>query len=101
MGFIISIIGSWFCILLSNYILNIKKKIKNICCFFGKKSMEIYCVHLLILAGIRIVLLKIFKIDELWSIVVFSGFITLLLCYIFFYKIYNTTKIFKIIFGER
>ncbi|WP_278849784.1 acyltransferase family protein [Megamonas funiformis] len=101
LGFIIAIIGSWFCFLLSYYIVNIKQKIKNICCFFGKKSMEIYCVHLLILAGIRIVFLKIFKIDELWSIVVFSGFITLLLCYIFFYKIYNTTKIFKIIFGER
>lgn len=98
-GFIVAIIGSWFCFLLSYYSVNIMHKIKKICCFFGKKSMEIYCIHLLILAGIRIVLLKIFKIGELWSIVIFSGFITLILCYMLFYKI--NYKKFKIIFGEK
>ena len=61
--------------------------------------MEIYCTHLLILAGIRIFLLKILKINELWSVVILSGFITILLCYIIFYKIdYEKTKL-KWIFG--
>ena len=97
--FITSISGSLLCLLLSYYMLNKLKKTRDLFSFFGRKSMEIYCTHLLILAGIRIFLLKILKINELWSVVILSGFITILLCYIIFYKIdYEKTKL-KWIFG--
>ena len=85
--FITSISGSLLCLLLSYYIVNKLKKIRNLLGFLGRKSMEIYCTHLLILAGIRIFLLKILKINELWSVVILSGFITILSCYIIFNKI--------------
>lgn len=95
---ITSLIGSEFVFLISYYSVN---RVKNILCFFGRKSMEIYCLHLLILASIRILLLKFFKMDELWSVVILSGTITLLICYIIFSKIsYENNKI-KLLFGIR
>lgn len=98
-GFITSILGSGFCFLLSYYCINKIKIIKEILCFWGKKSMEIYCVHLLILASIRISLLKIFNINELWCIVVLSGSMTLIICHMIFSKIfYEKTKL-TILFG--
>lgn len=98
-GFVTSIIGSGFCFLLSYYCINKIKGIKDILCFLGKKSMEIYCVHLLILAGIRILLLKIFNFNDLWCIAILSGCITLVLCYEIFSKIlYEKTKLI-ILFG--
>lgn len=98
-GFITSIVGSGFCFLLSYYCINKIKIIKEILCFWGKKSMEIYCVHLLILASIRISLLKIFNINELWCIVVLSGSMTLIICHMIFSKIfYEKTKL-TILFG--
>lgn len=55
--------------------------------------MEVYCLHLLILAGTRIFLLKFLKVEELWSIEILSGGITLVVCYIVFSKIpYKNTK---------
>lgn len=61
--------------------------------------MEIYCLHLLILAGIRILLLKLLKIDELWSVVILSGSITLIICYMIFSKVfYEDTKL-RLLFG--
>lgn len=99
--FFTSIVGSGFCFFISYYIINKIKIIKKILCFFGKKSMEIYCLHLLILAGIRISLLKILKIEELWSVVILSGSITLIICYIIFSKIpYEKTNI-KLLFGVK
>lgn len=100
-GFITSILGSGFCFFISYYIENKIKVMKNILCFFGKKSMEIYCIHLLILAGIRILLLKIFNFNELWYIVILSGSITLILCYVIFSKtLYERTKL-TILFGVK
>ena len=97
--FITSIVGSGFIFLISYYSINKINLIKNILCFFGKKSMEVYCLHLLILAGIRIFLLKFLKIEELWSIVVLSGGITLVVCYIVFSKMpYKSIKL-KLLFG--
>lgn len=97
--FITSISGSLLCLLLSYYMLNKLKKTRDLFSFFGRKSMEIYCTHLLILAGIRIFLLKILKINELWSVVILSGFITILSCYIIFNKIdYEKTRL-KWLFG--
>lgn len=97
--FITSIIGSGFIFLVSYYSIDKIKLIKNILCFFGKKSMEIYCLHLLILSSIRILLLKILKMGELWSVIILSGSITLVICYIIFSKIpYENTKL-KLLFG--
>lgn len=63
--------------------------------------MEIYCIHLLILAGIRILLLKILNFNELWFVVIISGGITLMICYIVFSKIpYEKTKA-KLLFGVK
>ena len=99
--FFTSIIGSGFCFLLSYFAIRWVKQIKNILCFFGKKSMEIYCIHLLILAGIRILLLKILNFNELWFVVIISGGITLMICYIVFSKIpYEKTKA-KLLFGVK
>lgn len=98
-GFITSIVGSGFCFLISYYIENKIKIIKDILCFFGKKSMEIYCIHLLVLAGIRILLLKFFNFNELWFIVIISGSITLIICYNIFSRLpYEKTNI-KLLFG--
>lgn len=99
--FITSISGSGFCLLLSYYFLNKLKKIKNLLSFLGKKSMEIYCVHLLILAGIRIFLLKFLRIDELWCVVILSGLITIVLCYIIFNKTANEKTKLKWLFGMK
>lgn len=63
--------------------------------------MEIYCIHLLILAGVRILLLKILNFNELWFVVIISGGITLMICYIVFFKIpYEKTKA-KLLFGVK
>lgn len=99
--FITSIIGSYFCFLLSYYIANKMCKIKKFLSFFGEKSMEIYCSHLLVLAGIRILLLKFLKINELWYVVILSGFITIILCYVVFIKISYERTVFRIIFGKK
>ena len=61
--------------------------------------MEIYCLHLLVLSSIRILLLKFLKMDELWSVVILSGGVTLVICYIIFSRIpYENTKL-KLLFG--
>lgn len=97
--FITSIVGSGFIFLVSYYSINKINLIKNILCFFGKKSMEIYCLHLLVLSSIRILLLKFLKMDELWSVVILSGGVTLVICYIIFSRIpYENTKL-KLLFG--
>ena len=99
--FITSIVGSGFVFLISYYIVNKTKIIKNILCFFGEKSMEVYCLHLLILAGTRIFLLKFLKVEELWNVAILSGSITLVVCYIVFFKIpYKNTKL-KLLFGMK
>lgn len=63
--------------------------------------MEIYCIHLLILAGTRILLLKFLKMDELWSVVILSGGITLIICYIIFSKIPYESKKIRLLFGVK
>lgn len=99
--FITSIVGSGFVFLISYYIVSKTKIIKNILCFFGEKSMEVYCLHLLILAGTRIFLLKFLKVEELWNVAILSGSITLVVCYIVFLKIpYKNTKL-KLLFGMK
>lgn len=95
----IEVLNYYFGFFISLFCYKMDKENKKCIMLFWKKSMEIYCIHLLILAGIRIILLKFFKNSELWSVVLFSGFITLILCYMFFYKI--TYEKFKIIFGEK
>lgn len=99
--FITSIIGSGFIFFIAYYSVNKIKIVKNILCFFGKKSMEIYCLHLLILAGTRILLLKFLKMDELWSVVILSGSITLIICYIIFSKISYESKKIRLLFGVK
>lgn len=99
--FVTSIVGSGFIFLISYYIINKIKRIKDILCFFGEKSMEVYCLHLLILAGIRIFLLKILKFDDLWIVVVLSGSSTLIICYIIFSKISYEHKKVRLLFGVK
>lgn len=99
--FVTSIVGSGFVFLIAYYSVDKIKIIKDILCFFGKKSMEIYCLHLLILAGIRILLLKFLKMDELWSVVILSGSITLIMCYIIFSKIPYENKKIRLLFGVK
>lgn len=63
--------------------------------------MEVYCLHLLILASTRIFLLKFLKVEELWSVAILSGGITLVVCYIFFSKIPCKNTKLKLLFGVK
>lgn len=67
--------------------------------FLGKNSMQIYVMHLIPLAGIRILLLKIFDVQWLWMIVPLITIIALVLCIIGI-KICDLLKLNWILFGE-
>lgn len=99
--FITSIIGSYYCFIISYYIINKMRKIKVVLGIFGRYSMEIYCTHLFGIVAIRIFLLKFLGIKELWFIVITSVVFTLLVYFIIFKNFsYKKTKI-KLLFGTK
>lgn len=67
--------------------------------YCGTNSMQIYVMHLLPLAGARIILLKIMDLQNLWLIVVIISVISLCSCFIAIY-LFNRLRISKYLFGN-
>ena len=103
-----------YCFSMENYLLNIvlavtgivvfsvlglwltqtRLYIKNIVEFWGMKSMEIYCMHLIPLAGMRIFLFKILHITSIWSNILIMMVFTMMMLHIFLkYSAYQKTFI--------
>lgn len=65
--------------------------------YMGRQSMTFYVMHLVFLAGMRIVLLKILGAQHLWMIAIVITFASLLLCSIGLWII-RKMKLSKILF---
>lgn len=91
--------GIWMTLSISN---GIDKSLTRVSHFFnqaGKDSMAIYVMHLLPLAGSRIVVIKLMHLTNLWVIVFLITIISLLTCYVFSWII-NNLKLDQFFFGR-
>lgn len=52
----------------------------NFIAYLGKNSMQFYVMHLVFLAGLRIIFLKIFGISHLWIIAIVITIFSIILC---------------------
>lgn len=92
--------GIAWIISISVFISNLKlKKVDTFLNYCGNNSMQIYVMHLLPLAGVRIFLLKILGLTNLWIAVFITCFVSLVCCFIAIY-ILNHVHIGKYLFGN-
>lgn len=91
--------GSWLVFYLSSLITrkNLEKakySIYNILSFLGKQSLLFYVVHLIPLAMVRIIMIKLLNINDLW-IVVFGSFIfSMLVSYMTYFVLAKIGKMY-------
>lgn len=91
--------GIWMTLSVSN---EIDSKLVKCAIFFnktGKDSMAIYVMHLLPLAGSRIVVIKMMHLTNLWVIVILITLISLAACYIVNWII-SKLKLGQFLFGR-
>lgn len=74
-------------------------RLKELLQLCGKNSMQIYVMHLLPLAGLRIILLKVAKITNLWLTVIFIFIFAIIACLIGI-LIFKKLHLNKLLFGE-
>lgn len=95
--FITSIVGFILSLSLSIYISQKFSKLKGFMIYLGKNSMQLYVMHLIPLAGLRIVLLKLIPSINLWGLSLLIAFLSLIICLIGI-KIINKLNLEKILF---
>lgn len=92
-----AIIGTALVMSLSLYLADYKNGLIRYIEYLGRNSMQFYVMHLVFLAGLRIVLIKIFGAGHLWMIAIVITFASLLLCSIGLWII-RKMKLSKILF---
>lgn len=94
---ITSVIGFTLSLVASIYISQYFSKFKVFMMYLGRNSMQIYVMHLIPLAGLRIVLLKIFPSINLWILSFSIAIFSLILC-LFGIEVINKLKLQKVLF---
>lgn len=74
-------------------------RLKNVLRLCGKNSMQIYVMHLLPLAGLRIILLKMVRIENLWLTVFLIFIFAMIVCLIGIF-LFKKIRLNKLLFGE-
>lgn len=98
---IIAFSGIWTVLSWSNIIERAFDRLSNFLDFNGKSSLAIYVMHLIPLAGSRILVLKVLNFDNLWLVVMTITVVSLLSCYIMYYFISKVGALEKALFGGR
>lgn len=80
--FITSIIGFAFSLTISIFISQKFTRFKDFMSYLGKNSMQIYVMHLIPLAGLRIVVLKLIPSINLWGLAFIIAIFSLIVCLI-------------------
>lgn len=95
-----AIVGSLLAFELSIYISDniYLKRVTECLAFLGENSMQIYVMHLIPLAGLRIVCEKILGLSNLWIVVLITFFSSMVLC-ILASEVLKKLKVQKIFFG--
>jgi len=93
----IGFIGIGFCVILAVVLAknNILSKLK----YLGSLSMVIYLAHTIFSAGTRIVLIKLFHIDNIYLVILFGVLFGILLPVVL-YKVSTRFKLVKLLFGN-
>lgn len=98
LNFLTAITGSGLFICLAMFVSKFHNWFSNMNDYFGKYSMQIYVVHLLPIAGARILLLRVLHFDNLWLVTVIITIISMLSC-IFVIEISRKLHLEKILFA--
>lgn len=99
--FMTSVTGSLLMAHVAVFLFNRGTKItKSFFQMCGVHSMEIYCSHLLFLAGSRIGMMKIMNYEYLWMILILSILFSLLSCYAMLYILHRSEFLTTILFGK-
>ncbi|MFD1549909.1 acyltransferase family protein [Levilactobacillus fuyuanensis] len=96
---LMSILGISFVMIISHVIDRRDNEITLFLNWNGMKSMAIYVMHLLPLAGSRILAVKLMHMTNLWGIIVVITLISLLSCYIGYF-ILRKMRLTNIMFGR-
>lgn len=97
--FLTSLLGSMTVFLLAKKLAQKDNRVTKVLVIWGKHSMEIYCMHLLFLAGCRIFLMKIMKMDDLWLITVVITVVAMFCCHMAVHILDKQGGLKRILFG--
>lgn len=98
--FLTSITGTWFCANLAALISTNCRTLKEALDFYGKYSMQVYCVHLLFLDGMRLFLTK-FLIPHYPLLILIVSVVTAIIMTTVFIKVIERYPVLdKLCFGK-
>lgn len=94
LNIILAVIGIIVFSVLGLWLTQTRLYMKNIVEFWGMKSMEIYCMHLIPLAGMRIFLFKILHLNSVWPNLLIMIVFSMMILHLFLkYSSYQKTFI--------
>lgn len=92
--YVIAIIGYFVLVLLSRVLLHC-----SFLSFFGRKSMEVFCCHAVLLGILRVIFERILHGNYLWLRTFVSTLICLICCYIVF-SLWTSGRLYACLFGR-